>query len=57
MNSIVKYGLSHVTAMSLFSSLQKHLQFGVESSINEDSMRGILNKVLPYPHRPAANGL
>ena len=24
-NSIVKYGLSHLTAMSLFSNLQKHL--------------------------------
>lgn len=34
MNTIVKYGLSHVTAVSLFNSLQLHLKSGIDSNIN-----------------------
>lgn len=43
--------------MALFGEFQKHLQTGIDPNINEDSMRGIMNKIMPYPQKPAANGL
>ena len=43
--------------MALFKDLSKHLKSGIESDMNENSMRGILNKIMPSPHRPTANGL
>jgi hypothetical protein len=43
--------------MSLFDSFQRHLQLGIDANINEDSMRGIMNKIMPAPQKPASNGL
>jgi hypothetical protein len=43
--------------MSLFDDFQKHLQYGIDDNINEDSMRGIMNKIMPPPQKPAGNGL
>lgn len=56
-HSIVKYGLSHLTAISLFNTLQNHLRDPSLRHLNEPSMRGILNRVMPWPQKPLSNGL
>jgi hypothetical protein len=43
--------------MALFDNFQTHLQKKIESDIKEDSMRGIMNKIMPSPQKPATNGL
>lgn len=55
--TIYKYGLSHQTAKWIFDSFQKHLRSLSSSSLKEQSMRGVLNAIMPLGHKPVPNGL